>query len=73
MICKQNPANPNPTVAVIVDSAASLPPHAANRSGIYVVPMPLTLDGIPYIDGRDITSNPFAPLRLCVKTLSISE
>ena len=61
MICKQNPANPNPTVAVIVDSAASLPPDAANRSGIYVVPMTLTLDGVFYLDGRDITPTPFAP------------
>ena len=58
-------SNPNPTVAVIVDSAASLPPDAANRNGIYVVPMTLTIDGI------DITPTPFAPLRLCVKTLNI--
>ena len=57
--------NPNPTVAVIVDSAASLPPHAANRNGIYIVPMTLTLDGASYIDGRDITPTP--PLRPCVK------
>ena len=66
MICKQNPANPNPTVAVIVDSAASLLPHAANRSGIYVVPMTLTLDGASYLDGPDITPTPLcalAPLR----------
>ena len=59
MICKQNPANPNPTVAVIVDSAASLLPNAANRSGVYVVPMTLTLDGVSYLDGRDITPTQF--------------
>ena len=73
MICKQNPANPNPTVAVIVDSAASLPPDAANRSGVYVVPITLTLDGASYLDGRDITPTPFAPLRLCAKTPNISK
>jgi len=51
--------NPNPTVAVIVDSAASLPPDAANRRGIYVVPMTLTLDGVSYLDGCDITPTQF--------------
>ena len=51
--------NPNPSVAVIVDSAASLPPEAANRSGVYVVPMTLTLDGASYLDGLDITPTQF--------------
>ena len=45
--------------AIIVDSAASLPPDAANLSGIFAVPMTLTLDGASYLDGRDITPTQF--------------
>ena len=60
--------NPNPSVSVIVDSAASLPPDAANRSGVYVVPMTLTLDGV--ILPRRPRHNPYPPLRPCAFALS---
>lgn len=38
-------------VAVVTDSAASLPPGAAGRLGIAVVPMSLVIDGEVYADG----------------------
>ena len=47
------------STAIIVDSAASLPPDAANLSGIFAVPMTLTLDGASYLDGQDITPTQF--------------
>ena len=47
------------STAIIVDSAASLPPDAANLSGVFKVPMTLTLDGASYLDGQDITPTQF--------------
>lgn len=47
------------STAIIVDSAASLPPDAANLSGMFIVPMTLTLDGASYLDGQDITPTQF--------------
>ena len=47
------------STAIIVDSAASLPPDAANLSGVFAVPMTLTLDGASYLDGQDITPTQF--------------
>jgi DegV family protein with EDD domain len=39
------------SVAIVTDSAASLPPTAAERLGIGVVPMTLVLGGLVYADG----------------------
>lgn len=47
------------STAIIVDSAASLPLDAANLSGVFIVPMTLTLDGASYLDGQDITPTQF--------------
>ena len=48
-----------PTVAVVVDSAASLPSDEACRLGLRVVPMRLTLGAKTYLDGRDLTVSEF--------------
>lgn len=47
------------SVAIVVDSAASLPDGIANTSGLYVVPMTLFINGKTYLDGIDITSTEF--------------
>lgn len=46
-------------VAIVVDSAASLPSGFARRPGIYVTPMTVTIDGESYRDGIDITTAEF--------------
>ena len=40
---------------MVVDSAASLPADMAERPGLYVVPMRLTLEGKSYRDGLDLS------------------
>ncbi|WP_062289052.1 DegV family protein [Demequina phytophila] len=42
------------TVAVIADSAASLPPHVAERWGIGVVPLQVVVDGAARAEGVEI-------------------
>lgn len=42
------------TVAVIADSAASLPPALAERWGILVVPLQVIVDGVAHSEGVDI-------------------
>lgn len=42
------------SVAIVVDSAASLPPERASELGITVVPMTLIVDGVPLTD-RDLS------------------
>ena len=46
-------------VAVVVDSAASLPANVGGNGGPYVVPMQLTIDGRNYLDGRELTPTAF--------------
>ena len=41
-------------VAVVVDSAASLPTDMGERTGLHIVPMQLTIEDRTYLDGRDI-------------------
>ena len=48
-----------PKVAIVVDSAASLPPRFSENDGIYIVPMTVTLDGESYRDGIDISAAEF--------------
>ena len=49
----------NPRVAVVVDSAASLPENLARDAGVYVVPMSLELEGKTFLDGRDLAPAQF--------------
>ncbi len=46
-------------VAIVVDSAASLPQDMGEHTQLYVVPLQLTLSGRTYEDGRDLTSTDF--------------
>jgi len=43
------------TVAIITDSAASLPPALAKKWGIIVVPLQVIVDGVSYREGEEIT------------------
>lgn len=49
----------SPKVAIVVDSAASLPAGFAQRDAIYTAPMKVTVDGESYRDGIDITTTEF--------------
>jgi len=44
-----------PSVAVVTDSTASLPPGAAERWGIGVVPLDVVVDGVRHAEGVDLT------------------
>ena len=46
-------------VAVVVDSAASLPEEVADDPLLYVAPLQLIIEGRTYLDGRDITPTQF--------------
>ena len=48
-----------PKVAIVVDSAASLPSGFSERAGFYVAPMTVTIDGESYRDGIDIATADF--------------
>ena len=46
-------------VAVVVDSASSLPANASELPGLHVVPMTVTIGGRSFLDGRDLTPTSF--------------
>ena len=46
-------------VAIVVDSAASLPADTAEREGLFVVPMQLAVGDETYLDGRDLKPTAF--------------
>ena len=47
------------SVAVVVDSAASLPDGLTETCGLYTVPMTLSIKGTTYLDGKDISPTEF--------------
>ena len=53
---------PEQRVALVVDSAASLPPHHHQLPGLHVVSMHLHIDGSSYLDGQDLTTGDFYKL-----------
>ncbi len=53
------PRLPSPTVRIVVDSAASLPPEMAEAPGIHVVPMRLRFGDRSYLDGIDLSPADF--------------
>ena len=46
-------------VAIVVDSAASLPEDLSRRHGLHVVPLEVSLGGETYLDGRDLSPTDF--------------
>ena len=50
---------PEQKVALVVDSAASLPAHSNQLPGLHVVPMHLHIDGESYLDGQDLATADF--------------
>lgn len=46
-------------VAIVTDSNAQLPGAFAQRYGIRIVPLGITLDGEPYLEGVDLTNETF--------------
>ncbi len=49
----------SPRVAVVVDSAISLPPKMTEEYGLYVVPMEVVFEGKTYRDGLDMEAAEF--------------
>lgn len=46
-------------VGIVVDTGASLPSGMGQADGVYAAPMTVTLDGVAYLDGLDITPTEF--------------
>ena len=46
---------PRPRVAVVTDSTAALPPGLAGAVGLQVVPLDVSIDGVRYSEGVDVT------------------
>lgn len=59
MLLQQRSAESPGTVAVVTDSAADLPAAVAERHGIHVVPVRVSLDGRDYLDRLGLTAGEF--------------
>ncbi len=47
------------TVALVTDSNAQLPPALVERYGVTVVPLTVTVDGTPYLEGDELDADGF--------------
>ncbi|MEA2843961.1 MAG: hypothetical protein QOJ69_1632 [Actinomycetota bacterium] len=47
------------TISIVTDSNAQLPPELAERFGIEVVPLTVTVDGVAYLEGVDLDADDF--------------
>ena len=47
------------SVAVVTDSNAQLPPDLVERYGVTVVPLTVTVDGTPYLEGVELDADAF--------------
>ena len=47
------------TIALVTDSNAQLPPELAERYGVTVVPLTVTVDGTPYLEGTELDADAF--------------
>ena len=46
-------------IGIVVDSNSQMPPSLADRFGIRVVPLTVTVDGVDHLEGVDLTSDQF--------------
>lgn len=46
-------------IALVTDSNSQIPPSLVERFGITVVPLPVTVDGVDYLEGVDIDADNF--------------
>jgi len=46
-------------IALVTDSNSQIPPSLAARYGVTVVPLPVTIDGVAYLEGVDIDADGF--------------
>jgi len=46
-------------IGLCADSNSQLPPSLAERFGMVVVPISVTIDGVDYLEGVDITAAEF--------------
>lgn len=46
-------------IGLVVDSNAQLPPELAERYGVEIVPLTVTVDGTPYLEGVDLDADAF--------------
>ncbi len=46
-------------IRLVVDSNSQIPPSLAERFGITVVPLTVTVDGVPYLEGVDLDADGF--------------
>lgn len=62
---RDQPKESDRRVAIVADSAASMPPGTALSDGLHLVPLQVTLDGETYLDGVDLApSDLYRRLRL---------
>lgn len=59
IVMQQRSAESPGKVAVVTDSASDLPPAIAERHGIHVVPVRVTLDGRDYLDRLGLSAGEF--------------
>jgi DegV family protein with EDD domain len=45
--------------AIVTDSTSDIPPELLQKSNIFQIPVDLTLDGVTYLDGFDLSRNEF--------------
>ena len=61
------------TVAVVTDSAASLPAGLAQKWGVRVVPLQVIVDGVAHAEGAEITSDEVLAELLAGRTITTSQ
>ncbi len=69
MVLQQRSAESPGKIAVITDSAADLPAAVAERHGIHIVPVRVSLDGRDYLDRLGLTAGEFYRRMAKSKTL----
>ena len=60
-------------VAIVTDTNSGISVAEGARSGIFVLPMPLTVDGRIYFEGVDITADEFYAAQLAGRSVSTSQ